>query len=251
LFRRPSRLVIAVAAGTVSVAAAVGITAAVWPASAVTKTASTEAADFSTHALANQGSLYKEDLQFQKSKSEAAAQTQRVFVLQARAAAAEQARKAERAKKIAAARRAAAAAERAAQEAAAQQAAQQQAAQQAASRQSQASSGGSPGSSSTGGSGSARQIARSMLGSYGWSSGQFSCLDSLWSAESGWSVTASNPSSGSYGIPQALPGSKMGSAGPDWETNATTQITWGLGYIQSLYGSPCGAWSHEQSTGWY
>ena len=90
-----------------------------------------------------------------------------------------------------------------------------------------------------------------MLGSYGWGQDQFSCLDSLWSAESGWNVSASNPSSGAYGIPQALPGSKMASAGSDWQTNAATQIRWGLGYIQGLYGSPCGAWGHEQSTGWY
>jgi hypothetical protein len=90
-----------------------------------------------------------------------------------------------------------------------------------------------------------------MLGSYGWRSGQFGCLVSLWNTESGWDVHASNPSSGAYGIPQALPGSKMASAGPDWESNATTQIRWGLGYIKSLYGSPCAAWSHEQSSGWY
>lgn len=90
----------------------------------------------------------------------------------------------------------------------------------------------------------------SMLGSFGWSSSQFGCLDSLWSRESGWNVTALNPD-GAYGIPQAMPGSKMASAGPGWETNAATQIRWGLGYIKSLYGSPCGAWSHEESTGWY
>jgi hypothetical protein len=89
-----------------------------------------------------------------------------------------------------------------------------------------------------------------MLGSYGWSSGQFSCLDSLWSRESGWNVTASNPD-GAYGIPQAMPGSKMASAGADWQTSAATQIRWGLGYIRGLYGSPCGAWSHEEATGSY
>lgn len=84
-----------------------------------------------------------------------------------------------------------------------------------------------------------------------WSASEFGCLDSLWSRESGWSVTASNPSSGAYGIPQALPGSKMASAGPDWQTDAATQIRWGLGYIKSTYGSPCAAWPHEESTGWY
>jgi len=84
-----------------------------------------------------------------------------------------------------------------------------------------------------------------------WSSGQFSCLDPLWEHESGWSVTAANPGSGAYGIPQALPGSRMASAGPDWQTNAATQINWGLTYIKDTYGSPCAAWAHSQATGWY
>ena len=100
-------------------------------------------------------------------------------------------------------------------------------------------------------SGSPQQIAAGMLGSYGWSSSQFSCLQPLWNAESGWNVSATNTSSGAYGIPQALPGSKMASAGADWQTDAATQIRWGLGYIRSVYGSPCGAWSHEQAYGWY
>ena len=90
-----------------------------------------------------------------------------------------------------------------------------------------------------------------MLGSFGWSSGQFSCLDPLWEHESGWSVTAANPGSGACGIPQALPGSRMASAGPDWQTNAATQIKWGLTYIKDTYGSPCAAWAHSQATGWY
>ncbi len=90
-----------------------------------------------------------------------------------------------------------------------------------------------------------------MLGSYGWAASQFSCLQPLWNAESGWNVSAANTSSGAYGIPQALPGSKMASAGADWQTDAATQIRWGLGYIRSVYGSPCGAWSHEQAYGWY
>ena len=99
-------------------------------------------------------------------------------------------------------------------------------------------------------SGSPQQIAEVMLGSFGWSSGQFACLDPLWARESGWSVTAENPS-GAYGIPQALPAAKMASAGPDWQTSAATQIKWGLGYIKGTYGSPCAAWAHEQATGWY
>ncbi len=99
-------------------------------------------------------------------------------------------------------------------------------------------------------SGSPQQIAEAMLGSFGWSSSQFACLDPLWARESGWSVTAENPS-GAYGIPQALPAAKMASAGPDWQTSAATQIKWGLGYIKGTYGSPCAAWAHEQATGWY
>jgi hypothetical protein len=99
-------------------------------------------------------------------------------------------------------------------------------------------------------SGSPEQIAEEMLGSFGWASSQFSCLEPLWARESGWSVTAENPS-GAYGIPQALPGAKMASAGPDWQTSAATQIKWGLGYIKDTYGSPCAAWAHEEATGWY
>jgi resuscitation-promoting factor RpfB len=98
---------------------------------------------------------------------------------------------------------------------------------------------------------SAKGIARQMLSDRGWGSGQYDCLVTLWNHESGWRVHAANPS-GAYGIPQALPGSKMGSAGPDWQNNATTQITWGLGYISDRYGTPCGAWSQWQANGgWY
>lgn len=99
--------------------------------------------------------------------------------------------------------------------------------------------------------GSSREIAQGMLSSYGWGMDQWSCLDSLWQRESHWNHTAMNRSSGAYGIPQALPGSKMASAGADWQTNPATQIRWGLGYIQGRYGSPCGAWGHSQARGWY
>jgi hypothetical protein len=100
-------------------------------------------------------------------------------------------------------------------------------------------------------SGSPEQIAEQMLGQFGWSTSQFSCLQPLWQQESGWNVSAENPSSGAYGIPQALPGSEMASAGADWQTDAATQIRWGLTYIQGRYGSPCGAWAHEEADGWY
>jgi hypothetical protein len=99
-------------------------------------------------------------------------------------------------------------------------------------------------------SGDARGIARAMLPAFGWSVGEFPCLDSLWARESGWRVGAAN-ASGAYGIPQALPGSKMAAYGSDWRTSPRTQITWGLHYVQGRYGSPCGAWSHFQSHGWY
>jgi hypothetical protein len=98
----------------------------------------------------------------------------------------------------------------------------------------------------------AKATARSLAqSSYGWGESQFSCLSNLWQKESGWSYTARNGSSGATGIPQALPGSKMASAGSDWATNATTQVKWGLDYIQRAYGSPCSAWSHSQSVNWY
>jgi hypothetical protein len=99
--------------------------------------------------------------------------------------------------------------------------------------------------------GEAQLIAYNMLISMGMGDDQFSCLVSLWNKESHWSTTAGNPVSGAYGIPQALPGSKMASAGPDWQTDATTQITWGLGYIDGRYGSPCAAWAHSEASNWY
>jgi hypothetical protein len=99
--------------------------------------------------------------------------------------------------------------------------------------------------------GEAQRIARSLMPQWGWSpSSQFGCLVDLWNRESHWNVHAQNPS-GAYGIPQALPGSRMASAGPDWQNNATTQIKWGFGYIKDHYGTPCDAWSHSQRTGWY
>jgi hypothetical protein len=98
---------------------------------------------------------------------------------------------------------------------------------------------------------SPEQIAEQMLSQFGWSSSQFSCLQPLWEHESGWSVTAENPTSGAYGIPQSLPASQMSSAGADWQTNAATQIRWGLTYIQGRYGSPCGAWAREEADNWY
>jgi hypothetical protein len=85
----------------------------------------------------------------------------------------------------------------------------------------------------------------------GFTIAQFPCLNKLWNKESGWNAHAANKGSGAYGIPQALPGHKMSSAGSDWQTNPATQIKWGLGYIKGRYKTPCGAWSTSESTGAY
>jgi hypothetical protein len=98
----------------------------------------------------------------------------------------------------------------------------------------------------------AKATARQLMAStYGWGGDQFSCLESLWTKESGWNYQAYNADGGATGIPQALPGSKMAAAGADWQSNAATQIAWGLGYISSAYGTPCSAWSHSQAMNWY
>ena len=99
--------------------------------------------------------------------------------------------------------------------------------------------------------GSAQAYAYDAVAARGWGEDQYNCLVSLWQKESGWRVNAQNGSSGAYGIPQALPGSKMATAGEDWATNAGTQIEWGLSYITGRYGTPCGAWAKSQASGWY
>lgn len=113
------------------------------------------------------------------------------------------------------------------------------------------SGGGTPYAGNPVPAGEAQRIAKAMLPEFGFDPNtQFGCLVELWQRESGWRVNAQSPS-GAYGIPQALPGSKMASAGPDWRTNPRTQIKWGLGYIKGRYGTPCGAWGHFQRNGWY
>lgn len=97
----------------------------------------------------------------------------------------------------------------------------------------------------------ARAYAFGRLASMGLGQEQNDCLLWLWNRESGWRTNAYNASSGAYGIPQSLPGSKMAIMGADWRTNYATQIDWGLAYISSRYGAPCGAWAHSESTGWY
>lgn len=96
-----------------------------------------------------------------------------------------------------------------------------------------------------------RSYAQEEATKYGWGVSQFECLNKLWERESNWRHTADNPKSSAYGIPQALPGSKMASEGSDWETNPKTQIRWGLRYIESRYSNPCNAWQHFTKKNWY
>ncbi|MFC6152672.1 lytic transglycosylase domain-containing protein [Nocardioides yefusunii] len=96
-----------------------------------------------------------------------------------------------------------------------------------------------------------RAAARTMMRMRGYSTAQQNCVIKLWNRESNWRWNAANPSSSAYGIPQALPGSKMRSHGRDWRTNPVTQIKWGLSYIKGRYGKPCNAWNHSQRRGWY
>lgn len=237
---------------------AVSLTAATWPAAspaAFTSKATTADLAIVNHqqqSAAKSASLTTGAADVRSAKAAAASQVHEIQIAQMRATAARlhAAHLAVLVKRAEQARQAAAA--RAAAKAAAAKAAAAKATVAKAAQQSSSTSSSSTGSSSSHSapSGSPRQIAQQILASQG-RSGQFSCLDSLWAQESGWNVYARNPGSGAYGIPQALPGLKMASAGPDWQTSAATQIRWGLSYIDSTYGSPCAAWSHEQSTGWY
>jgi cell wall-associated NlpC family hydrolase/phage-related protein len=113
--------------------------------------------------------------------------------------------------------------------------------------------GGAGGQVAGGSALSAQAYARSRMGDYGWSGADMSSLVLLWNGESGWRWNASNPQSGAYGIPQALPGSKMASSGADWRTNPNTQVNWGLGYIKGRYGTPSAAYAAwmSRSPHWY
>jgi len=109
--------------------------------------------------------------------------------------------------------------------------------------------------------GSNAALGQRLAGVHGWGTGtQWTCLDELWTRESGWSqyadtrktrLDAPGAAVYAYGIPQSRPASKMAAAGPDYMTDPATQIRWGLGYIASAYGTPCGAWAHETADGWY
>jgi hypothetical protein len=236
-----SRLVIIAAAGTLTLATAISAAAATLPAgSAGSADAHMLTAQYRPDATSQDSMTAAQRLISFDSVRYGMGQRQTAYESELANAAAAKAAAAKAAAARAAAAKAAAA-KAAARKAAQQQAAQQQAAQQTAAQQ--------PAPSAP--SGSPQQIAQQMLSQFGWSSSQMSCLQPLWEHESGWNIYASNPSSGAYGIPQALPGSKMASAGPDWQSDAATQIRWGLTYIQGTYGSPCAAWSHEEADGWY
>jgi hypothetical protein len=99
--------------------------------------------------------------------------------------------------------------------------------------------------------GSAKAFAFSLSGQLGWGQDQYSCLVKLWTRESQWNALAQNTQSGAYGIPQALPGSKMASEGSDWATNPETQIRWGVKYILGRYKNPCTALVHSNNLRWY
>ncbi|MET7614430.1 transglycosylase SLT domain-containing protein [Streptomyces seoulensis] len=94
---------------------------------------------------------------------------------------------------------------------------------------------------------SAQSVAHKMIPD----SAQYNAFSKIVEHESGWNVSAQNSSSGAYGLVQALPASKMSSAGSDWKTNPATQIKWGLDYMNSRYGSPVQAWNFWQANGWY
>jgi hypothetical protein len=247
-----SKLITIAATGTLTLATAISAAAATLPAGSAADAADahmlTQKVHIDTLSQAQRSVSFDEPqygLPQQGTTYESAAAKAAV----ARAAAQKAAAAKAAAAKAAAAK--AAAAKAAAQQAAQQQAAQQQAAQQQATQQQAAQQTTAQQPAASAPSGSPQQIAQQMLSQFGWSNGQFSCLQPLWALESGWNIYASNPSSGAYGIPQALPGSKMASAGPNWQSDAATQIRWGLTYIQGTYGSPCAAWSHEQADGWY
>jgi hypothetical protein len=237
--RRPAAFTAFAGAATAAlVATSAGAAATMLPASATSQSSlpKTEPAANTTPDLPHSASQVMEVRAVYHASAVRAARAEASRLAAERAAARAAAERAAAARRAAAQRAAQLAAQKRAQQLAAQKAQQAKAAQAA---QQAAAPTGTP-----------QQIAQGMLASYGWGQDQWSCLDQLWQQESGWSVTAANPS-GAYGIPQALPGSKMASAGSDWQTDATTQIKWGLGYIQSVYGTPCSAWSHEESAGWY
>ncbi|MET9619417.1 MULTISPECIES: transglycosylase SLT domain-containing protein [unclassified Streptomyces] len=109
-----------------------------------------------------------------------------------------------------------------------------------------AASGAVLGTTASASAASPQEIAKKIV-----PAGQYQAFSKIVEHESGWNFTATNSSSGAYGLVQALPASKMASAGSDWKTNPATQIKWGLNYMNERYGSPNAAWSFWQANGWY
>lgn len=206
------------------IAAAVGVIAAGPAISRAIGTAPEDTADQATAQPAALSASWESDQQ--RDALNAAASNEAVLDQAAKEALAKQ--KAEEARKAAAKRKAAE--EKAAR--AAKRKAEQAAAQ-----------GGTPAQN--------RALGLAMCSDAGFSQSQCADLVRLWERESSWNHRAQNSSSGAYGIPQSLPGSKMASAGADWRTNPRTQIKWGLSYIRDVYGNPSAAWGHSQSHGWY
>jgi len=244
LSSKRSKVIAVAAAGTLAVAIAAGAAGATLPSG--TAAAPTSAADAYLAVVAgHQGTTAAQADTMSGAQLVINADRVRFGLQHSEDVAAAKAAAAQAAQAAAKASAAKAAAAKAAEAAAARQAAAKQAASAAQPTQTVATQQAAEPS------GSPQQVAEQMLGQFGWPSSQFSCLEPLWERESGWDVTAENPSSGAYGIPQALSGSLMASSGPDWQTDAATQIRWGLTYIQGRYGSPCGAWAHEEADGWY
>lgn len=220
-----------------SCALLVGVGAAGQATESMTRAASTQPAATQLSPAEQQAQMTLEQSELQAAAAETAA---------ANAAAAKKA--AEKAAATAAATKAAAAkaaAEKAAAKAAAEKAAAEKAAKAAAAKAKAAKP------AALNDPAGAQAYAASQLASYGWAPDQMQCLQTLWTKESDWKTTATNPSSGAYGIVQSLPAEKMASAGADYRTNYRTQINWGLNYIQERYQSPCGALNFHYDNNWY
>lgn len=121
----------------------------------------------------------------------------------------------------------------------------------AASTQQSGAKGGNTPEPSGGSASTNAALGKQMAAKVGWTGAQWDALNNIVMAESGWDVHAQNPTSGAYGIPQALPGSKMASAGSNWQNSAGVQIAWMLSYIRARYGNPVNAWNFHLAHGWY
>ena len=144
---------------------------------------------------------------------------------------------------------------KAAEEAAAKAAAEKKAAEEAAAAQAaaaqQAQAQAQAASSGTKSFSNARAAFEQIVADYGIGASEKAMWEYIINRESGFNHYATNASSGAYGLPQSLPGSKMASAGADWQTNPYTQLKWMYGYMTSRYGSIAGAYNFWQANHWY